>query len=556
MFPTIPSAKDLKSLSDDELSALRTEVTKEKVRNALAEDRSPETVKACKDALDGINRLSAEATARELEAAAQEDPEPEPEVVEASNDEPDVDEDDDEADDEADAPDVEVNVDAKKEAAAPAKAPAKVRTSVGAPAKPESEAGDTGKGRVTPDKVLAGEGVKGVALGEQFDSWGAVAQGIVDKAANLRSNADGKYEVAYIPGNFKPEQELNANPYFNLKLFDDQELKAALCTSPEPVYDMACWNTDRRPVFNSLPVFKPDARGSVAIYPSPTLQDITTGYGQWDFDDDDGEGTKSCATITCADPEVYSWYAIYRCLTIKHNMLMTFPELVEAWLNRLAAATARYAEQLMLEAMATSATTVTMPTLGYGAATSVTTGLLQYLTHYQNIQRWDVPMMEAWMPRWFLYAAKADLMRRRTHTGRISVPSDSEVNSLFTENGITPHWFIDDPSWATNIPNFQTSGLLGAFPRNLEVLVAPQGKFGAFDRGRLSIGVTGNNLYRDTTNLRRNEITFFVESYEGVVDTTSCPAHLLQFNNLCYNGQQIADVIINCEGGDEVGAIS
>jgi hypothetical protein len=41
-----------------------------------------------------------------------------------------------------------------------------------------------------------------------------------------------------------------------------------------------------------------------------------------------------------------------------------------------------------------------------------------------------------------------------------------------------------------------------------------------------------------------------------VIDTNTCPAHLIQIPNLCYNGQQIADLVINCEGADEVGAAS
>jgi hypothetical protein len=572
MFTTIP--EDLGSLSVDELRGLRSKV-KGEVRKALAEDRSPETVKAGKDAIEGCNRIEGEIQARALQAAAEDDDD-EPELAKKkAADEPA--EDDSGVD--GNAPDndaereakragdpggaakatAEENADDDKEAsdkvpAVPARTP-KVRTGVGVDAKPESAA-DGGK-RITPDKVLAGEGVKGHEVGSAFANWGEVAAGIVDKAANLRSNADGKYEVAFVPAT-GPRIMLDEDQYKNLHLFDDDnELKAALCTAPEPAYDMACWNTDRRPVFNSLVTYQPSARGSVSIYPSPTLQDITGGYGQWTFnDDDDAEAEKECATIECGTPETYEWYAIYRCLTIKHSMLMTFPELVEAWLNRLAAATARYAETLMLEAMATSADTLQMPTLGYNASTSVTTGLLNYLALYQEQQRWDVPQMDAWLHRWWLYAAKADMMRRRTTSGRISVPSDAEVTALFRENGIEPHFFIDNPSWATDIPNLQTTGRLGQFPRNLEVLVAPRGKFAKFDRGRLSIGVTGNNLYRDTGNLRRNEITFFVESYEGTVDTNSCPAHLLQFNNLCYNGQQIADLVINCEGGDEVGAAS
>jgi hypothetical protein len=47
-----------------------------------------------------------------------------------------------------------------------------------------------------------------------------------------------------------------------------------------------------------------------------------------------------------------------------------------------------------------------------------------------------------------------------------------------------------------------------------------------------------------------NTFTMFFENFEGVADMDSCPAHILSINNLCYNGQQIAPILIDCEGND------
>ena len=87
-----------------------------------------------------------------------------------------------------------------------------------------------------------------------------------------------------------------------------------------------------------------------------------------------------------------------------------------------------------------------------------------------------------------------------------------------------------------------------ALPSEATVLIAPRGKYALMDGGQLDIGVTGNNIYRDNVSNSRNEFTFFFENFEGVVDTTSCPARRLVFPSLCYNGAQIADVTINCLG--------
>jgi hypothetical protein len=91
-------------------------------------------------------------------------------------------------------------------------------------------------------------------------------------------------------------------------------------------------------------------------------------------------------------------------------------------------------------------------------------------------------------------------------------------------------------------------------PRTLDLLVAPRGKFIMMDRGQLSIGIGGaNGQIRDISSLMDNSFTMFFENFEGVADMNSCPANLLQIPNLCYNGAQIADVQIDCEGQDYAG---
>jgi hypothetical protein len=398
-------------------------------------------------------------------------------------------------------------------------------------------------------------GVAGKARGDSFTNWADVAATLMETAKETHGSGR-KHVVGVAEGNFDPRMVLGDSMHENLKLFERDEITAALCAPLPPVYDLACMNTTRRPVKASLPTYRAP-RGGVTVMSSPTLEDITTGFGIWDRDDDANPNAvkETCQTIQCNSPSSYYMYAVYRCMTVKNMLAMTYPELVEAWLNRLAARQARLAETQLLEAMAVDTTTIQAHTLGYNASVSIITNLLNYLVGYQELQRWDVPEMDAWVPRWLLYAIKADMMRRRrTDGGFFSVPSDAAVNALFTGVGITPHWFIDTPSWATPVPRLQVTGQLGQFTRNLEILVAPRGKFAVIDRGELNFGV--NNVMRDNTSLSKNEYTLFFENWEGIVNTTSCPAHVLEFNNLCFNGQQIADVVINCEGGDEVGAAS
>lgn len=427
----------------------------------------------------------------------------------------------------------------------------KVKTTFGAVAKAEARPDE--KGRMTPEYLIARDGVPGKTAGEGFSSWQELSLAAVRRAESIRSNTVESFEVAAIHANYPQDRILGDSVSLNMAKFEPDEIQAAFCAPATPYYNLACANSLRRPVFNSLPQFQAP-RMRVSVMPSPSLSDIDAGYGIWtDADDDNPDKTKGCETITCGSPTEYKMYGVWRCLTVKNLMAMSYPELVEAYLNRLGAAHARLAEQTLLNSMYTGTTAISAPTLGYGGTTSILSTILNYLALYQESQRWDITgNLQAWAPRWVLYAIKMDLFRRRqTGSETPRVASDAEVTAMFRNVGIDINFFIDTPSWAVAIPGVGASNL-NLLPASVQILIAPPGKFAVMDRGELAIGVTGNGLYRDNASNAKNQFTFFFENFEGVVNTTSCPAHTLSIP-ACWNGAQIDDIVINCQGGDEVG---
>lgn len=547
MFPTIP--ENWKSLSATELRALAGEIRT--AFEALGDDIDADTRELALTAVEARKALLVEAVNKEAFAAAQADLENE--TDDDTDDDADLGDDTDD-DSTGDAADDDATDDADEDDLAD-KTPAKTTgTSTDLGAKP---AAVPAVPALKPDAILASEDVAGLKAGQRFQSWGDLATALLDVAETVSPSATRKHHVAHVKGNFTEAQQLGPNMVSNLKMFDTEELTAAFCAPAIPVYDMACWTTDRRPVRGSLPQYRADQRGSVSIFPSPSLSDITdqspNGVGIWDSDDDDSQtGTdpsiKECAVIECGTPSVYSLYGVWRCLTIQNLLAMTFPELVEAWLNRLAAAHSRLAEVQLLEAMGTEAVAVAGETLGYGAATSITTQLLETLALHQEQERWDGDTMEGWMPRWVRSAIKMDVMRRRNDSGRPTTVSDAEVDAMFRNVGVNPHFFIDTPTWAAAVPAVHNAGVKNNLPGTVDILLAPRGKFAVMDRGQLNIGVTGNNIYRDNTSNAHNQFTMFFENFEGVVNTDSCPAYLLELPNLCYSGVQIADLAIDCDG--------
>jgi hypothetical protein len=576
MFPTIP--ENLEALSSSELRALAADI-RVGVEAVLADAPSTEQIAEAREFIGKRKEIVALAKTKDAlaaefaemseeeeaapvaeEVAAEAEPvaETEPEEVEELASKKDDDEEaaehdeDEEEDDEmsSETPEVE-KIDTPE--ATEASVNRKVRTSMGVADSPSTE---VASGRLTADKLLSRSGVDGKAPGQEFGSWLELAESLQAKASQITRNSSERFQVAYVPGKFDDAHTLSDNMVLNLRKFEP-EIMAEMCAPAEPQYDLDCWNTDRRPVRNSMAAFKPDARGAVTIYPSPSLSDITNqapdGVGIWDNDrDTDLDDPKTCAVIECAEPTLYRLYGVYRCLTVQNLLAITFPELVEAYLNRLAAAHARLAETQLLEAMGTGSVTVDAGALGYGTSTSVTTSVMNLLALHQEAERWDIGGMEAWMPRWVAWAMKMDLMRRRNTSGGVqSVPSDAEITRMFTDMGVTPHFFIDTPSWATAIPAVQTGGTLNLLPSQVEMIIAPTGKFAVMDRGELSIGVTGNNIYRDNTSNSLNQFTFFFENFEALVDTNSCPAYLLEVPGLCHNGVQIDDAVIACDGTGE-----
>lgn len=424
---------------------------------------------------------------------------------------------------------------------------ASVATTVGVP----SEAGPVGSSILS--QFTAASGVDGKHVGDSFDSWAELSHSLATMVGQVDPGSEKRFDVAVLKGQYAADRKITTDEkIFGLSRMDPAEIQAAYCPPSTPYYALSCQNTMRRPVFNSLPQFEAP-RGRVSIPVSPTLADLqgqATGYGKWTIDDDTNvNSVKNCATVTCNSWNDFQMYAVWRCLTVKNLMFMTYPELVEHYLMLLGAAWARLAETILLDAMATGATLTNADALGYGAVTTLTTTLLQYLALYRETQRWDDSEgMEVWAHRYLKDGMKMDILRRRVTNGQIPrVPSDAEIDGIFADAGFTMHWVIDTPSWMVPVGSVSSGGTMNKLPATTQLLVAPKGKFALIDRGQLAIGVNGNNLYRDNTSNSRNQFTLFFESFEGVVNTTSCPAYLINIP-LCWTGIQVDDQLVNCAG--------
>ena len=431
----------------------------------------------------------------------------------------------------------------------------KTAPQVKAPAKPAFRSFED-----VPFKAVSS--INDVQAGEEFESKAQLAEALISRFETISGGSDSKLAVARLSANWKPEQLLSDDAAENIAKFGGldvtapsftQGLTAAFCAPTEPLYDIATSSSTARPVKASLATYRPK-RGSVSVYPSPTLSDVSdqnvdgsTGYGIWtSADDSDNDATKACATIPCSSPTVYEIYGVWRCLKVKNLMAMTFPELVDAILNRLGALHSRLGEVTLLDAMLASANTYAMTATAnaYGASINVLTTILNAVEIHRDEERYDSGQrFDAWLPRWVGTAMQIDLANQRREGGslRNRLAPMSDVNAALREAGLNVTWTLDVASTWANVPNAADGQDLPTLPTNIDLIMTPAGNFRALDRGDLTIGVTNGGIYRDTTTNAKNEFAVFQENFEGLVDF-GARTYALTIEGVCTGGAQTADV--------------
>lgn len=389
----------------------------------------------------------------------------------------------------------------------------------------------------------------GSAGRELLDSL-AVARELINAVENL-GTSDTKVPVAVMRARFAEGAALLENDAAaNFRRFSPAEIQASLCAPAEPLYDLACYSSTVRPVANSL-VARQAERGKVSVYPSPTLSDITTNatgnaVGVWTSADDTTPASeKGYTEITCGTPVTYEIYAVYRAIRVRELLLRTFPELVDAYLNKLEALWARTAEIQLLAAMFSGTTAVGLTPAdveGYGATVATMRRIETLLSFHRDQERWeDGVQMNAYVPRWFLSALRLDQMSRRGG----SVPSVADINRQFADVGANLIPVMDRPSWqVADGVMLNGSSELGRLPNQVKILLTPADKFAMMERGDLSVGVRGAGM-RDSALVSKNSSQIFYESFEGIVDLNSCPAYTVHMTGLKYSGHQIDDIILD-----------
>lgn len=431
--------------------------------------------------------------------------------------------------------------------------------------------------RIKASQMVASAPVIGKAAGEAFEDMRELAVALAERWHAVQgSNSGERFSVASIRGRFDDDSILSTEHSDNLDKLGGFEigeggigdLQASICAPREPIYDLGCESSTRRPVWNSLRKYRAP-RGGVQIYPSPLLSDVKDSDGVPPFDANAGGGAgtgiwtrandadaaavkNACAVIPCNDVVNYDIYGIYRCMTIKNMNAMTFPELVQAFLNRLAALHARLGEVTLLNAMKASVNVFDAVTnVPYGASIGVLETLLRTVSFYKEQERYDDVTFAMWAPRQFRDMLIADqILQRNTEASATMsdrIKAGSDVDAALSELGISPTWTLDRASGWPTVDVMTDGGVVPRWPVVMNAFLTPVGNMRALDGGRMDIGVAPGNLYRDNVSNTKNEFTFFWESFEGIVDF-GCRSLHMRFQDVCVGGAQPTDCALICDG--------
>lgn len=314
--------------------------------------------------------------------------------------------------------------------------------------------------------------------------------------------------------------------------YDAVTAAGGFCAPTEPYYGIMALATAGRPFRASLPQ-RNAGRGRITFRTPPDFPDFAGAVSQWTETNDttpgsDGPATKPCLVVPCPDTDDAEIYAVTECLTFGNFMARTDPETIANAVQLTAAAFARKAETLLIDAVKTASTAVTAGD-ALGAYRDISYQIRVAAAGYRSRHRMDpMAVLEVRLPAWSYDLVLADLVRALPGDGTLAAGRDLFDRALAAANVRLAGLYIDSPtSGPQQVFGPQNAGGLVDFPSAVQWQLSAPGSFVLLDNGRLDLGVV-----RDSILNRTNDYQTFAETFEGVaflgleslwVTSTVCP---------------------------------
>lgn len=299
--------------------------------------------------------------------------------------------------------------------------------------------------------------------------------------------------------------------------YDAVTAAGGFCAPAEPYYGIMALATAGRPFRASFPQ-RNAARGRMTYRVPPDFPDFAGAVSQWTNTNDtnpgaDGPSTKPCLVVPCPDTDDAEVYAVTECLTFGNFMARTDPETVANAVQLTAAAFARKAETLLIDAVKAASTAVTAGD-ALGAYRDLSYQIRVAAAGYRSRHRMDPQaVLEVRLPAWSYDLVLADLVRSLPGDGTLDAARDLFDRALRAANVRLAGVYIDSPtSGPQQVFGPQNAGGLVDFPSAVQWHLTAPGSFAVLDNGRLDLGVV-----RDSILNRTNDYQTFAETFEGIV---------------------------------------
>lgn len=387
------------------------------------------------------------------------------------------------------------------------------------PATPKQHQAITVQGGVT---LTAAAGLPEYATGSELDR---------EALANLTAEAI-RQGVAAPPGmpfkmrlaqanwsdQYPAERRLDGDDTFaDMRKLDDVRSRRALaaaggwCAPSTIRYDVGTLGVTERPVRDNLTGFNA-TRGGLRYFVDLSIAATDTTEGITRLTEDEGGTTvKECVVIECPTDTDVRADIIASCLQAGNLASIAFPELIAAWQDLLAIATARNADSGLLDMIADDPQTKRVTAdAWYGSLPSVVRAFAQLAAGYRSRHRLGAgdPLVSL-APAWLADQVVIDIASRQFESVEVARSAIAALIERLT--GVQVNWYLDSETDENQVFGAQSdNAALLAFPSPAVIYLYPPGGILFIDQGQLNIG-----LIRDSALTETNDVRFFSEIFEA-----------------------------------------
>lgn len=304
-----------------------------------------------------------------------------------------------------------------------------------------------------------------------------------------------------------------------------------ICAPVTPYYGSEVIASRARPVRDFLTGFQA-ARGGIAFTRPYSLSSFSSAITNHTMAADEAGSTKACLTVTCPTPGEEVVGAVVACLEFGNFQGRFNPEQVAAATELTAAAHARVAEGLLLDALRASQN-YEVTTIAGGAIADMLYAVGAAGAGYRSRNRMDPnAILDVLMPAWVPAMLQADLARQPHEeygTGSSFGIVEAAIVTWLAARKIRTGFYLDTPSSGTSqVFAAQPGGGLLDFPETVQWGMWHPGAHLFLDGGTLDLGIV-----RDSTLNATNDYQQFMETFEGHaftgveslwVESTVCPS--------------------------------